>query len=984
MIFPALLPLLLLPPGARAQSPGGVGSPELWFQSMPTGANPAGSHHWVDYGGDSLRLNVYDVQGAASGTEYVTNNFRSYNGHPAISLDKLLDTKTREVMLKRSNLSQAVIFGVFAPNADFNSEVLLYGLNGRPGSGVWLSTDKIYPSVQSGKSAFNYGETSGMDLMYSSNDAETDANKFRERSMRIAAYYRSIPPSTGIWGERDKAVLSFGCYKAGNTNNTSTFNIPLSANRQFTGYIPEFIAYNRLLNPLERRRVDSYLAVKYGLSLPVSYIGSDGRLLWDYEENPDYNNRITAIYRDNAGGLYQRESATAYEEGPNYSDLYDYYYLGNPNNRTSSSRLLVIGRQYGNPMDDGTYAFWGDDNASTGLKDIEGVLGIKMMDRKWLLKTNITNTSETLGWETQGLTFNPSGFVTGVSKDISAGAPATGYAYTKIPLKEADGYIGIDYTTIFGDIYLKFGGQGFVAAGGYDYGYYISPDYKVYPIVKGVTAENSFTTLVLTGRLEVEKQGNKVFLRVDGSRLAGSEITVDPRDEGRDWYASIAITKGILPVNINLRHGGFTDTGNRIELSYAVAPGFKGNGTGKSYLVVDRTGTGNFDAAGTEYIPADETDAVRQKAVFNNVFFDTDGNGADVFSFAYMASGIAGNIAVTGPGCGGADGEATINLTSGNRAFNYTLTDTSTGEVVRTGRENGYTIRLTGLRGGNYQLKIEEAGGFNIESGNPAGTPARAKTTNYLPVFEGSLEWTVTNLSDTYMVGYTNITEDITSSKNIIHYGLKKQGNTLYKVVSGKATALGITVAAGDVLKVGKTMNKVTYYKNGAEIGSTSISILDYLVKFYGLIDVSEGPAEILNVNAVGFFNLADYNWTAMNGIQTTRSDNASLTYNLSVEDPCGIQPAPPQQQQIPQPENPLTLTYAPGSLTVTAQVEFEEADEVSFAVYATNGILVKQLSLTVPQKIQTADIELPAAGVYIIKAVTLNNGEYSKNIFIR
>lgn len=259
--IPVFLLLIMVCGSLAAQSPGGVSSPELWFRTMPVGTALNGSYHWIDYSGDSLRLNVYNTGGASAGEEYTTSTFRSYNGHPAISLDKLLDTKTREVMLKRTNLSQATVFGVFAPNVNFNSEMLLYGLNGRSGCGVWVSTDKLYPSRESGKGIFDYGQTEGMDLMYSSNDAESDVNKFREKSMRIAAYYRSIPPSTGIWGERDKAVFSFGYYKAGNTNNTSTFSIPTSANRQFTGYIPEFIAYNRLLTPLERRQVDSYLAI---------------------------------------------------------------------------------------------------------------------------------------------------------------------------------------------------------------------------------------------------------------------------------------------------------------------------------------------------------------------------------------------------------------------------------------------------------------------------------------------------------------------------------------------------------------------------------------------------------------------------------------------------------------------------------------------------------------------------------------------------
>jgi hypothetical protein len=984
--------LFLFTSGIYGQSPGGVSSPELWFQTRPAGTNLNGSYHWVDYSGDSLRLNVYDASGAAAGEEYTTSTFRSYNGHPAISLDKLSDTKTREVMLKRTNLSQATVFGVFAPNVNFNSEMLLYGLNGRNGQGVWLSTDRIYPSVGSGKSAFNYGETEGMDLMYSTGDVETDVNRFREGSMRIAAYYRSIPPSTSIWGERDRAVFSFGYYRSNNANNTSTFNIPAAANRQFTGYIPEFIAYNRLLTPLERSRVDTYLAVKYGLSLPVSYIGSREQLLWDYAENTIFNNRITAIVRDDASGLNQQESSTSYEEGPNYADLaaYDYYYLNNPNNRSSSARLLVVGRQYGNPLDDNAYAFWGDDNAPMTLQAIEGLLGRKIMGRQWLLKTNIVNapeTGRTLNWDVQNLTFNTSGFVTEVGKTVSSSAP-TGYACTQIPLRGSDGYLGVSYGTIFGDIYLKFGGQGLATAAGYDYGYYIASDYKVYPIVKGVVSETAFTTLVLTSRLEVEKHGNRIYLRIDGSRNNAGEITIDPQDENRVWYGSLAITQGVFPTTVNLRHGGFTDTGNRIELSYAAnrASDFKDNSKGKSFLVIDRSGTGNFDAA--EYIPADETDPLRQKVIFNNVFFDTDGNGKDVFTFAYSASNIAGEIEIIDPGCRGSDGEVTVRLSSGNRAFNYTLTDLSTQEVVRSGKENSYTIHLNGLAAGNYELKITEAGGYTFESTGASGTPVRAKTTNWFPVYDGSLEWMVTNLTDSYMVGYTTCTENISNTKNIIHYGLKKQGSALYKVVSGKLTSLGVSVAVGDVLKVAKTMTGITYYKNGEQIGTSSISFLDYLIKFYGLIDMSEGPAELLNVNAVGFFNLADYNWNDMGNLKMAGSDNASVSYPLALIDPCegDALPQPQKQEPLPvaEPENLLKLSYAQGTLLVKAEIEFEEPDVVSFVVYSLSGLLVKQVSLSVPQKIQVADIQLPNTGVYIIKAITVNNGEYTKKFLVR
>lgn len=969
----------------NAQTPGGVGSPELWFQARPTGADLNGTYRWQDFSGDSLRLNIYSDQGAAFGDEFTSNSVRYYNGNPALSLNKPLDTKSREVLLKRTNLSQATIIGVFAPNANFDKEMLLYGLSGRPGQGVFVTTRQVIPSIESGKSKFAYGTSQGMNLMYSSASSESNVNDFRVKSMRIAAYYRSTPPSKNIWGEKGMTTLSFGStYNKSNVNHNSIFSINSSENRAFSGYIPELIAYNRLLTPLERRQVDSYLAIKYGLSLPVSFIGSNGQLLWDYASDPAYNNRITAIYRDNASGLYQRESATSYEELPNYSDQNDYYHNNSLYNRSSASRLLVLGRQFANKTNNGDYIFWGDNNASIKLKEIEGVLGIKIMNRQWLVRTNITTTNQAdrkLEWQVTDLNSSTKGFVT--TFRISSSGNAQGTAFTQKPLIETNGYLGISGISLYGDLYIKFGSnQTLLSSGSHDYGYYISGN-KVYPIISGEVSSTSVYTLILTSTLELEKDGNDIYLRVDGQRIPSSEMTIVPQDINKQFYGAICLTKGTFDSQVNIRHGGFVDTGNRIELSYSStrASEFKDNSKGRSFLLIDRTGTGNFDLNTVDMIEVDEVDASRQKAIFNNIFLNT----GDVFTFAYRESDLAGEIEIIDPTCNQSNGEITVKIKQGSRAFNYTLTDLATGQVVKSGRENSYTIHLTGLRGGQYELKVSEAGGFNFENIDAAVKPTRAKTTNFLPVMDGALEWTISNITDTYMIGWTTFVEDVNNPKNIIHYGLKKQADKLYIVTNGKVAASPITtLAIGDVIRIEKTMSGLKYKKNGTQIATGSISWLDYLLKFYGLIDTGFGPAEILNVNATGFFNLADYNWTRMDNLNIACSNGASLSYTLILNDPCGtdfVQPEPePQQAKA---EDKLRVSYIQGTMTIKAEIEFEEPDVVSFTVFNMNGQLVQKKHLTTPQKIQVADLDVPGMGVYIIKAIT-TNGEYTKKLLIQ
>ena len=80
----------------------------------------------------------------------------------------------------------------------------------------------------------------------------------------------------------------------------------------FNGAIPEFIEYNRALTIAEARRVQSYLAIKYGVTLdqttPTNYVDSSGSTIWNAASNATYDSNIGGIGRDDASGLSQRQS----------------------------------------------------------------------------------------------------------------------------------------------------------------------------------------------------------------------------------------------------------------------------------------------------------------------------------------------------------------------------------------------------------------------------------------------------------------------------------------------------------------------------------------------------------------------------------------------------------------------------------------------------------------------------------------------------
>jgi hypothetical protein len=92
--------------------------------------------------------------------------------------------------------------------------------------------------------------------------------------------------------------------------------LPITA---FRGLFPEFIVYDRVLNPKERQQVESYLAIKYGImlapELKANYLNSIGAVLFAPAESGDYTHRITGIGRDDGSGLYQKQSTSSYAPG---------------------------------------------------------------------------------------------------------------------------------------------------------------------------------------------------------------------------------------------------------------------------------------------------------------------------------------------------------------------------------------------------------------------------------------------------------------------------------------------------------------------------------------------------------------------------------------------------------------------------------------------------------------------------------------------
>mgnify|MGYP006266746823 CR=1 FL=1 len=139
------------------------------------------------------------------------------------------------------------------------------------------------------------------------------------------------------------------------------------------GHVAEVIAFPRYLRQQERRQVDTYLALKYGLALvqPADYVGAAGERLWSAQQDSAYAHRITGLGRSDAAGWYQPQSSFATLQ-PTLSIALD--------------RWLPPGTPRDTLLPNDTYLLWGDNNAPWDFQADAGPTASGVSQRHWKIR----------------------------------------------------------------------------------------------------------------------------------------------------------------------------------------------------------------------------------------------------------------------------------------------------------------------------------------------------------------------------------------------------------------------------------------------------------------------------------------------------------------------------------------------------------------------------------------------------------------------
>jgi len=130
--------------------------------------------------------------------------------------------------------------------------------------------------------------------------------------------------------------------------------------------IAEIILFDRAINKIDQAKIESYLAIKYGISMAENfqYYSSKENKIFQTTENDVHRNRIAALGRDDNATLYQKQSSN------HETDLFFCLSLDGMHEFNSQNTGALLNE---------SFIFWADDNALLDFSETDNTV----LDRTW-------------------------------------------------------------------------------------------------------------------------------------------------------------------------------------------------------------------------------------------------------------------------------------------------------------------------------------------------------------------------------------------------------------------------------------------------------------------------------------------------------------------------------------------------------------------------------------------------------------------------
>lgn len=343
-----------------AQSPGGITTlPAVWYRP-----DNVSSSQWQDASINTLDLTSENGTTVKSGDR--AHNFHSWTtNYSATQYYNYLDNSVSNTNLEINpvlgnynvngySYTPLTVFGVARDTFATGGSGLITGMDNEkanasePGFGVYGAQQRFY--------RFSYGA------------AASGGNV----PINMSAVYMWRPTTGGAAASGTDTLLMGlnGAYSKSQMNKVGSvagpyLKIGYSASDwgAFPGDIQEVIWYKDSLGYSDIRKVETYLALKYGTTLAHSYVAASGATIYDLGTDTTYRYNIAGIGREDAnGGLNQRQSNSVYTGN---QVLISTTGLGNTND---SNAVQLANAQY---------LIWGDNGrAKAPAVAITGIAGV--------------------------------------------------------------------------------------------------------------------------------------------------------------------------------------------------------------------------------------------------------------------------------------------------------------------------------------------------------------------------------------------------------------------------------------------------------------------------------------------------------------------------------------------------------------------------------------------------------------------------------
>ncbi|WP_430411227.1 GEVED domain-containing protein [Kordia sp.] len=311
-------------------SPGSVSSNlQLWLKA-DTGTSLTGTDvdSWADQsvnGFTAVSQGSADAQYVANGLnfnpvlQFTGTQFLNVGDQPELDLQPLTDEMT--------------IITMVITNGTSTGTVLCKGNNSIRNYQVWFGgTDRVLHHTLGRSGASGTQQAVRWGTIYALNEPKLTSGVIADTgdpNTRLTPYVNGILDvanrNDGVQsGDASGVDVLIGARRGGNGNTGSGY--------RYNGEIAEVIIYDRDLSTAELEKVESYLAIKYGITLgsndafwdtpsntssPFGYAGtskdyidSSGNVIWDGSVNAGYGYNVFGVARDDNSGLLQTRSSS--------------------------------------------------------------------------------------------------------------------------------------------------------------------------------------------------------------------------------------------------------------------------------------------------------------------------------------------------------------------------------------------------------------------------------------------------------------------------------------------------------------------------------------------------------------------------------------------------------------------------------------------------------------------------------------------------